>query len=370
MARRQHTHGLAPAAAAARSPSPAAGRRRATDRATHQLVSEQTVLQVYLAILEVQSQQLWLRWTADGYWRQSLPGLLAGWLALLSLLWHRWSHFVITRCPELRPKLLSSSFATHVLLLWLGLFFTTVFHVWWGLLVQMFSSPWGVICSVLLARVPAVTAGTRWTPKQVKGAIDLLAAVFAAWLLWPTTTLGLGPADMFLLSTRADHGGPLNGSFAETGLDDNTRDLPTDIELRTLPHFVPPVTSGLVVKVYDGDTITLAAMIPCLSPTPFKFPVRLRGIDTPELRTRDVDEREAAVIARDALSSMIDGRVVELSDVGTDKYGRLLADVMIPGDPRSLSQWLIQQRHAVAYGGGTKSAPSSWLAHLRGEDEW
>ena len=81
-----------------------------------------------------------------------------------------------------------------------------------------------------------------------------------------------------------------------------------------------------------------------------------------------LDEREAALIARDALASMIDGKVVHLADVATDKYGRLLANVIIPTSGRRLSEWLIEQRHAVAYDGGTKQRPSSWLEYLRHDE--
>ena len=67
----------------------------------------------------------------------------------------------------------------------------------------------------------------------------------------------------------------------------------------TIP-FIPPVTAGFVIKVYDGDTITVAARLPYADSPLYRFPVRLRGIDSPEIRGKTPAERAAAVAARDA----------------------------------------------------------------------
>lgn len=343
-------------ATAARSPSPRARRAVAT---------EQELLRIPLAVLQVLAHQARLKVTSKGYWHRSLPGLAAGWLALAISLWHRWCVWVTRRCPpEHRRTLLSGSVATHALLLWLGLFFAGVFYIGWHMVLQTFSSPWGLFGSCLLLMTRAspllaiISESRGWTRKQIMDTTELLAAMaLAAWLLWPAT-----------VGAHVSHVGQVNISSFGPSLGDNTLGLPDDIELNTLTQFIPPVSSGRVVKVYDGDTITLAAMIPCISENPFKFSVRLRGIDTPEMKTKDEDEREAAVIARDAVVSMIHGKVVRLADVTTDKYGRLLADVIVPGYSMSLSEWLVERRHAVAYDGGTKHRPTSWLQYLRREE--
>lgn len=343
------------AALAARSPSPA---RQAVATA------EQELLKIPLAVLQVLAQQARLKVTTKGYWHRSLLGLVAGWLALAIGLWHRWCVWVTHHFPELRGTLLSGYVGTHALLLWLGLFFFAVFHAGWYLALQTLSSPWGLLGSALLVMkrsspaVAMIFVKRGWAPKQIKSSTQLLTAiVLATWLLWPTAA-----------NVQVSKSGVLNVSSLSPSLGDNALGLPTDIKLSSLSHFVPPVTAGRVVKVYDGDTITLAAMIPCVSHGPFKFSVRLRGIDTPEMKTKDEDEREAAVIARDALASLIGGKTVRLEDVGTDKYGRLLADVRLPGDSASLSEWMIEQRYAVMYDGGTKHRPSSWLNYFRGNE--
>ena len=127
-----------------------------------------------------------------------------------------------------------------------------------------------------------------------------------------------------------------------------------DLDPRKLPTFVPPLRTARVVKVYDGDTITVATQVPGLADrTVFKFSVRLRGIDTPEMRGSTPSEKTAAIAARDALRARIMGRDVELGDVGTEKYGRLLCNVHCDGV--HLNQWLVEQGHAVPYDGGTKA---------------
>ena len=111
----------------------------------------------------------------------------------------------------------------------------------------------------------------------------------------------------------------------------------------TIP-FVPPISGGRVIKVYDGDTITIASKLPGLKHSPiYKFSVRLNGIDTPEMRGKNDDEKEMAHKARDALSERIFGKDVFLKNVQTEKYGRLLCDVYLENE--NLNQWMIEKRY-------------------------
>jgi micrococcal nuclease len=139
--------------------------------------------------------------------------------------------------------------------------------------------------------------------------------------------------------------------------------LASKLNVKHLPPFVPPITEGCVVKVYDGDTITIAARVPGLHASPiYKFSVRLNGIDTPEMRTHNEEEKTVAVKAQKALSDRIFGKTVTLKNVSLEKYGRLLADVHFEGC--HLNQWLIDQRLALPYDGGTKAIPMSWVRFL------
>jgi micrococcal nuclease len=110
-----------------------------------------------------------------------------------------------------------------------------------------------------------------------------------------------------------------------------------------------------VVDVYDGDTITV--VLPFCGRL-FKSKCRLLGIDSPEIRTKDLIEKGAAQAARDWLRRQILDRRVYLRCKGYDKYGRLLADVYQQEGcfPPSLNTLMITNGYAVAYDGGTKKA--------------
>ena len=123
------------------------------------------------------------------------------------------------------------------------------------------------------------------------------------------------------------------------------------------PSFSPDVKYGKVIKVYDGDTITIASK-PYKDYPIYRFSVRLNGIDTPELKTKNENEKKHAIIARDALHERIFGKYVELKNVSYEKYGRLLADVYL--DDENLNDWLIMNNFATKYDGGTKKKPDEW----------
>lgn len=117
--------------------------------------------------------------------------------------------------------------------------------------------------------------------------------------------------------------------------------------------FVPPVYRGKVIKVYDGDTITIATKLYYDANTIYRFSVRLLGIDSAEIKGKTENEKHLAILARDALMAKILGHVVELRNVSTEKYGRLLADVYL-GDLH-INGWMLENGYAVPYHGGTKT---------------
>ena len=137
----------------------------------------------------------------------------------------------------------------------------------------------------------------------------------------------------------------------------HSRPLSVPSDPRSIPTYVPPITGGTVVKVYDGDTITIATHVPgSRDRTVYKFSVRLAGIDCPELRSKSEDERARARASQQALSDAILGKRVTLTNTRTEKYGRLLCDVWDGG--RHMNQWLLDQGLAVAYDGRKKKALS------------
>jgi micrococcal nuclease len=125
--------------------------------------------------------------------------------------------------------------------------------------------------------------------------------------------------------------------------------------------FVAPIKKGVVIKVYDGDTITIASKLPYRNSPMYRFSVRLTGIDTAEMKTKNKVELEMAKLARDKLSARILNKRVTLKDVKREKYGRLLANVYC--DKICLNEWMLSEKLAVSYDGGTK-ANVNWKSFL------
>ena len=122
--------------------------------------------------------------------------------------------------------------------------------------------------------------------------------------------------------------------------------------------FTVPITSGKVIKVYDGDTITIANKLPIKDSPIYRFSVRLNGIDTPEIKSKHEAEKKLAKEAKQFLSDIILGNIIELRDVKTEKYGRILATVYYNNE--NMNQLMIDSKHALPYDGGTKTIPDEW----------
>lgn len=158
------------------------------------------------------------------------------------------------------------------------------------------------------------------------------------------------------INSRIIDGGGTSDRSGGGGNDDDSGD---DCIWGTTVKFIPPVKGGKVIKVYDGDTITIASKMPLIDDDRmFRFSVRLLGIDSPEIKGKTNVEKELAIKSRDALSVLIFNKNVELKNVSLDKYGRLLAYVYL-GDI-NVNQWLLDNNYAIEYDGGTKRRPKDW----------
>jgi endonuclease YncB( thermonuclease family) len=117
--------------------------------------------------------------------------------------------------------------------------------------------------------------------------------------------------------------------------------------------FMPVMTEAKCVRVYDGDTFHLGVVLP----PPYgatRFCIRLLGVDTPELRSRDSAEKALAREARDIVKKVILNKIVTVNVSQYDKYGRILARITTPSG-EDLSQHLIAEKVAVYYDGGKKT---------------
>ena len=106
-----------------------------------------------------------------------------------------------------------------------------------------------------------------------------------------------------------------------------------------------------VVHVYDGDTIHL--VFEFLGQM-FKWHTRIAHVDTPELKTKNQEEKKMGYEARDKLRELIDGKLVDIVCLDFDKYGRVLAEITYNGG--RVDEWLIKNNYAKSYEGKTKEA--------------
>ena len=126
-----------------------------------------------------------------------------------------------------------------------------------------------------------------------------------------------------------------------------------------------------IKKVLDGDTIDVIIDLGFdLAKTER---VRIAGVDTPEKRTRNLEEKALGIDAtewlKDKLESAIDGDddlVIRTELVGgVGKYGRLLGWLYIGDSDLSLNEQMITEGYAWAYDGGKKQKDFEELREIR-----
>ncbi len=115
----------------------------------------------------------------------------------------------------------------------------------------------------------------------------------------------------------------------------------------------PFVYNAILEKVVDGDTIDVTLDLG-FNVFLQKQRCRLAGIDTPESRTRNLEEKALGKKASARLSELCVGSF-KIQSFGKGKYGRILA-IPYTEDGKDICQMLIKEGHAVEYHGGTKTA--------------
>ena len=124
-------------------------------------------------------------------------------------------------------------------------------------------------------------------------------------------------------------------------------------------------------KVLDGDTIDVTID---LGFDLFKKErVRVAGVDTPEKRTRDLEEKALGIDATNWLKEKLEGALAGDDDLvirtelvgGVGKYGRLLGWLYLGDGSLSLNEQMITEGYAWAYDGGTKQKDFEELREIR-----
>ena len=108
--------------------------------------------------------------------------------------------------------------------------------------------------------------------------------------------------------------------------------------------------SAICIRVVDGDTID--AMVDLGFSVWVKKRIRLYGIDAPESRTRDLEEKQRGLAAKAKLSDLIQDKEFALESHKVGKYGRCLGTLYI-GEV-NINQQLIDEGNAVEYLGGSR----------------
>ena len=124
-------------------------------------------------------------------------------------------------------------------------------------------------------------------------------------------------------------------------------------------------------RVLDGDTIDVTID---LGFDLFKKErVRIAGVDTPEKRTRDLEEKELGIDATNWLKERLEGALAGEENLtirtelvgGVGKYGRLLGWLYVGDEDESLNEQMIAEGYAWAYDGGTKQKDFEELREIR-----
>jgi micrococcal nuclease len=108
-----------------------------------------------------------------------------------------------------------------------------------------------------------------------------------------------------------------------------------------------------ILRVVDGDTVDVDLDLG------FKIVlsnerVRIAGIDTPESRTRDLEEKKFGLASKERLKELLGKTAVirTMKPNSKEKFGRILGDIIVNG--KSVSEILIEEGYAVPYQGDNK----------------
>ena len=125
-------------------------------------------------------------------------------------------------------------------------------------------------------------------------------------------------------------------------------------------------------RVVDGDTIDVT--IDLGFELYKKERVRVAGVDTPEKRTRNLEEKALGIDATNWLKKKLEDTIAGDGDEltvrtelvgGTGKYGRLLGWLYVGDSDISLNEQMITEGYAHAYDGGTKNMDLEALREIR-----
>ena len=118
-----------------------------------------------------------------------------------------------------------------------------------------------------------------------------------------------------------------------------------------------------LVKIVDGDTIDVDLDLG-FEVVLKKQRIRLYGINTPESRTRDLEQKKYGLAAKERLRELLEEAdqilvTTEIDKKARGKYGRILGTIF--AGSININNLMVDEGYAIAYYGGTKRTNKWWL---------
>lgn len=148
-------------------------------------------------------------------------------------------------------------------------------------------------------------------------------------------------------------------------INNTEEEIPADIKKSETYEYVPPITKGVVMQIYDLNTLVIATKVPEInskgyvepSSKTYHFTVDIKGIKVPSTRSSMADEKRFSKEAVEYLTSFCLRETVTLENV-VKENNRLKADICYGFI--SLGEWLCHMGYAIEEG---KEYPNNWYKY-------
>ena len=102
-----------------------------------------------------------------------------------------------------------------------------------------------------------------------------------------------------------------------------------------------------VIRVIDGDTLVIT--IDLGFNLALTQPIRIKGINSPEMRSSNPQEKVLALADKTFVEGWLQGKILFITTTKDDKYGRILGDIICDKTKENLSELMIAAGHAKVY---------------------
>jgi endonuclease YncB( thermonuclease family) len=164
------------------------------------------------------------------------------------------------------------------------------------------------------------------------------------------------------------------GGFCVIGEDAIAKNELEKCTYNSLKEWRPQFDRAWLLKVYDGDTIWVAAKPKNADGKIYRTKLRLAHFDAPEMKPKGGSEEEkkaeteAAIRSRDAIDAKLRGKLlyIEILNKKHDPYGRPICIVRIKEGiggliTTNINDWMIAEGHGIPYEGGKKVQYRDWI---------